>query len=162
MSTDITDLGSAIATTAFTLQITDAPTGAYTFTLLQALEHAPGNWQPTIPKIPNIDLVAGLYGDRRRRRSAPGTIAVTIDDDIPVQTGATEAQTVYEVLLTGGNPDTPANPGGAATIATGTLAGLVTVGADEPATFTLSPDQWGCRALTSKGGALFTTSTASR
>ena len=61
-------------------------------------------------------------------------------------------QTVYEDLLAGGNPDTPANPAGASTIATGTLAGLVSFGADQPGTITLSPTTSGLpQNLTSIG-----------
>ena len=60
--------------------------------------------------------------------------------------------TVYEDLLTGGNPDTPANPAGASTVATGTLAGLVSFGADQPGTITLSPTTSGLpQNLTSIG-----------
>ena len=63
------------------------------------------------------------------------------------------AQTVYEDLLAGGNPDTPANPAGASTIATGTLAGVVvSFGADQPGTITLSPTTSGLpQNLTSIG-----------
>ena len=62
-----------------------------------------------------------------------------------MQTAGDRAQTVYEDLLAGGNPDTPANPAGASTIATGTLAGLVSFGADQPGTITLSPTTTVCR-----------------
>ena len=59
---------------------------------------------------------------------------------------------MYEDLLTGGNPDTPANPAGAATVATGTLATLVSFGADQPGTITLSPNTAGLpQNLTSIG-----------
>ena len=52
----------------------------------------------------------------------------------------------------GGNPDTPANPAGASTMATGTLAGLVSFGADQPGTITLSPTTSGLpQNLTSNG-----------
>ena len=75
--------------------------------------------------------------------AAPATISVQVIDDEPVQTAGTEAQTVYEDLLAGGNPDTPANPVGAATVATGTLAALVSFGADQPGTFSLSTEHGG-------------------
>ena len=84
--------------------------------------------------------------------AAPATISVQVIDDEPVQTAGTVAQTVYEDLLAGGNPDTPANPAGAATVATGTLAGLVSFGADQPGTITLSPTTAGLpQNLTSIG-----------
>ena len=70
-------------------------------------------------------------------------------------------RTVYEDLLAGGNPDTPANPVGASTIATGTLAGLVSFGADQPGTITLSPTTSGLpQNLTSTVRLLCTTSPA--
>ena len=72
-----------------------------------------------------------------------GSFNVTIVDDVPVATAGTETQTVYEDLLAGGNPDTPANPAGASTVATGTLAALVSFGADQPGTITLSTNTAG-------------------
>ena len=83
-STDITNLNTAIATTAFKLQITDAPTGAYTFTLLQALEHAPGSGATDNTEDPNIVLSLAYTATDGDGDSAPGTISVTIDDDIPL------------------------------------------------------------------------------
>ena len=69
-----------------------------------------------------------------------------------MQIGTPVTETVYEDLLAGGNPDTPANPAGASTIATGTLAGLVSFGADQPGTITLSPTTSGLpQNLTSIG-----------
>ena len=83
-STNITDLNTAIATTAFKLQITDAPTGAYTFTLLQALEHAPGSGATDNTEDPNIVLSLAYTVTDGDGDSAPGTISVTIDDDMPL------------------------------------------------------------------------------
>ena len=74
-----------------------------------------------------------------------GGFTISVENDIPVPACGTVAQTVYEDLLTGGNPDTPANPAGAATVATGTLATLVSFGADQPGTITLSPNTRVCR-----------------
>ena len=80
------------------------------------------------------------------------TISVQVIDDAPVQTAATEAQTVYEDLLADGNPDTPPNPADVSAVATGTLAGLVSFGADQPGTITLSPTTSGLpQNLTSIG-----------
>ena len=84
--------------------------------------------------------------------AAPATISVQVMDDEPVQVAGAVAQTVYEDLLAGGNPDTPANPADAATVATGTLAGLVSFGADQPGTITLSTNTAGLpQNLTSIG-----------
>ena len=71
-STNITDLNTAIATTAFKLQITDAPTGAYTFTLLQALEHAPGTGATDNTEDPNIVLSLAYTATDGDGDSAPG------------------------------------------------------------------------------------------
>ena len=98
----------------FTLQITNPATGAYTFTLLDQLDHGLGtndNDEALIAINLSSILVAtdadgdfvpltgALHDQCRERHSAAGC--------------GTVARTVYEDLLTGGNPDTPANPAGA-------------------------------------------------
>ena len=125
----------------FTLQITDPATGAYTFTLLDQLDHGLGandNDEALIA----INLSSIIVATDADSDFVPltGGFIISVENDIPVQTAGTVAETVYEDLLTGGNPDTPANPAGAATVATGTLATLVSFGADQPGTITLSTD----------------------
>ncbi len=95
-------------------------------------------------------------------------IIVDIEDDGPKLSGQTEMGTVEEEHLAGGNEDTsPAadqdtlDPDGAGplgddfnattTVASGSLAGLVNFGADQPGTFSLSSDFSGLPALTSNG-----------
>ncbi len=65
--------------TIFTLEITDATTGAYAFTLLSTLDHAD-------PNDPNdrISLEFGVNITDFDGDSAPGTIVINVDDSAPV------------------------------------------------------------------------------
>ena len=128
-------------------------TGAYTFTLLDQLDHGLGANDDDEALIA-INLSSILVATDADGDFVPltGGFTISVENDIPVPLAGTVAQTVYEDLLTGGNPDTPANPAGAATVATGTLAGLVSFGADQPGTITLSPTTAGLpQNLTSIG-----------
>ena len=136
----------------FTLQITPA-TGAYTFTLLDQLDHGLGVNDDDEALIA-INFSSILVATDADGDFVPltGGFTISVENDIPLPLVGTVAQTVYEDLLTGGNPDTPANPAGAATVATGTLATLVSFGADQPGTITLSPNTAGLpQNLTSIG-----------
>ena len=136
----------------FTLQITPA-TGAYTFTLLDQLDHGLGT-NDNDEALLAINLSSVLVATDADGDFIPltGAFTISVENDIPVQVGTPVTGTVYEDLLTGGNPDTPANPAGASTVATGTLAGLVSFGADQPGTITLSPTTSGLpQNLTSIG-----------
>ena len=136
----------------FTLQITPA-TGAYTFTLLDQLDHGLGT-NDNDEALLAINLSSILVATDADGDFIPltGAFTISVENDIPVQVGTPVTGTVYEDLLAGGNPDTPANPAGASTIATGTLAGLVSFGADQPGTITLSPTTSGLpQNLTSIG-----------
>ena len=139
--------------------LTNAATGevsyTYSTTLSQPIKHASLDGQPG-DNSENSALLSGVTFEvtDKDTSTTQGTFNVTIVDDVPVQTAGTEAKTVYEDLLAGGNPDTPANPVGAATVATGTLAALVSFGADQPGTFSLSQNTASLPALTSKGVAL--------
>ena len=140
--------------------LTNAATGevsyTYSTTLSQPVKHASLDGQPG-DNSENSALLSGVTFEvtDKDTDTTQGTFSVTIFDDVPVATTGTETQTVYEDLLAGGNPDTPANPGGASTVATGTLAGLVSFGADQPGTITLSPTTAGLpQNLTSNGQAV--------
>ena len=138
-------------------------TGAYTFTLLDQLDHGAGDDDDDDAALIAINLSSVL-------------VATDADGDFIVPTPAASsssrttfrsqprndlaAQTVFEDLLRVGNPDTPANPAGASTVATGTLAGLVSFGADQPGTITLSPTTRCCREPDVDLRLLFTTSPA--
>lgn len=72
-----------------------------------------------------------------------GTFTVAVRDDVPEQVTATDLPTVDEDGLDAGNEDDDRSGEidyGGETQATGDLSGLVTVGADVPATFSLNPD----------------------
>ena len=142
----------------FTLQITNTTTGAYTFTLLDQLDHGL-NTNDNDEALIAIDFSSVLVAKDADGDITPltaGAFTISVENDVPLQLAATEAKTVYEDLLAGGNPDTPANPVGASTIATGTLAGVVvSFGADQPGTITLSPTTSGLpQTLTSNGQAV--------
>src|SRR5262249_19860537 len=89
------------------------------------------------------------------------SLSVTVIDDIPIQNANTSTGVVEEEQLTGGNEDTTSGPPDldddtagdsnvTTAVATGSLAPLVTVGADEPASFSLGSTS-GLPALTSQG-----------
>ena len=80
------------------------------------------------------------------------------EDDAPVASGATESALVQEddlAVADGDLSDGIDEAGDPPTDeASGTVAALVTTGADEPATFTLAADTSGLPSLTSKGEAV--------
>ena len=125
----------------FTVEVTNPTTGAFTFTLLAPLDH------PTADTEDNI-LVDLTYTVRDfDGESTTGTLTVDIDDDIPIQNSTVENKTVEEEHLLGnedeagtGDADTGGNFGLTTNIVTGSLKGLVTVGADAPATFSIKTD----------------------
>ena len=117
-----------------------------TATLSDNLQHVLGNGAQ-ISSIGSVGVVAtDTDGD-----TTTGTVNINVQDDVPSLTGATETKEVYEDLLPGGNPDTPANPAGASTVATGTLAALVSAGADQPGFF--SWDDLGVDGLPSQNSS---------
>ena len=147
---DATDTltATAGARTVFTL-VVDEVAGTWTFTLLDHLDH------PLVSTEDNLVLSFNATVTDGDGDAVIQALSVNVDDDMPVATAGTVAQTVYEDLLAGGNPDTPANPAGASTIATGTLGGLVSFGADQPGTITLSTNTAGLpQNLTSIGAAV--------
>ena len=139
----------------FTLQITNTATGAYTFTLLDQLDHGlhtNDNDEALIAiNFSSILVATDADGDfipltrrlhhqcreRHSGRSLPRPVA----------------ETVYEDLLAGGNPDTPANPAdGLDDCDRDAWPRLVSFGADQPGTITLSPTTSGLpQSLTSIG-----------
>ncbi len=97
-STDATNLTTAASTAAFSLTITDQETGAYTFSLIQALEHPAGSGPTDNTEDPNLFLSLGYTATDGDGNSSPGTLDIVIDDDIPVLqvSGNTPALTVDE------------------------------------------------------------------
>ena len=93
------------ALTVFTLQITNPATGAYTFTLLDQLDHGLGT-NDNDEALIAINLSSVLVATDADGDFVPltGGFIISVENDIPVATAATEAQTVFEDLLAGGNP----------------------------------------------------------
>ncbi len=84
----------------FRLSLTDQATGAYTFTLLQPLDHSSNNDED------NIDFSFGYQLTDADGSTATGSLAVSVDDDTPVVYGAEytriEAAAATEIVrLTG-------------------------------------------------------------
>ncbi|WP_394885873.1 hypothetical protein ACG873_00005 (plasmid) [Mesorhizobium sp. AaZ16] len=133
----------------FTLQLNGD--GSYTFTLLEQIDHPAGDGND------NEELVLNLSSAivARDADGDPITLSrgftISVEDDVPVAvTGASVAGFVDEDELAGGNADGD----GEGQVATGSVAGLVSFGADQPGSFSLNPDTSGLAALTSNGVAV--------
>ncbi len=131
----------------FTLTL-DPVTGEYTFELLDQLDHSGS--EDDNEELP-LDLSSGIIATDKDNDELPldeGSLVINVENDVPAQTDEVEEQSVQEDALTGGNLDDPTND---TVTATGSVAGLVDVGADEPVTFSLNPDTTGLPDVTSKG-----------
>ncbi|WP_291865952.1 DUF5801 repeats-in-toxin domain-containing protein [Bradyrhizobium sp.] len=126
--------------------------GSYTFTLKDQIDHDPvlGGGDDTENLLTSsLDLssfIVATDGDGDSIALGAGSFTVQVRDDIPILTSATISRTVDEDdIHTPWSHGTSPNDGSAdgsltegstgAAIVTGTLAGLVSVGADEPGTF---------------------------
>ena len=93
--------GTRPGTALFTVQVTNAATGAYTVTLLDNVLHAVG------PNDENDATTALQYSITDADGSTVnGTLTVTFDDDAPTATANPPVQLDDDAL--GGNPGTPA------------------------------------------------------
>ena len=130
--TGVANEGSQGGYDVFTLQITDISTGDYTFTLLQAVDHPTADTEDDL--VLNLPFtVTDSNGDE-----AVGSIAVTIDDDVPVNNETeTTVGAVHEDALT---PDGNSEGGQTTTtaITAAEIAALVSAGADEPVVISLN------------------------
>ncbi|WP_237509730.1 DUF5801 repeats-in-toxin domain-containing protein [Pseudomonas chlororaphis] len=127
--------------------------GAYSFTLLQPLDHPAGNDENDI----TLNLGAMLQAtdkDGDTVTAAAEKLVITIDDDTPTATGTAEAGTVDEDGLANGIAGGVGDVAGEATTASGSVTGVFQSGADVPLTYSLSSDTSGLPALTSGGVAL--------
>ncbi|AZD36498.1 Structural toxin protein RtxA [Pseudomonas chlororaphis subsp. aurantiaca] len=127
--------------------------GAYSFTLLQPLDHPAGNDENDI----TLNLGAMLQAtdkDGDTVTAAAEKLVITIDDDTPTATGTAEAGTVDEDGLANGIAGGVGDVPGEATTASGSVTGIFQSGADVPLTYSLSSDTSGLPALTSGGVAL--------
>ena len=141
------------ALTVFTLQV--QANGDYTFTLVDQLDHAAGLGENNLPiNLASVVTFTDFDGDAI---TLSGGFTVTVQDDIPVQTEATVSATVEEDDLNNGQSVGNNEDGSVGkTVATGSLTSLVSVGADEPGTFSLNTNFAGLtsQGLTSHGVAL--------
>ena len=144
--------------TVFTLTVTSG--GGYTFTLKDQIDHPDTLGGDNTENLlqTGIDLSSYIIardGDNDTIPLAADTFKVQILDDIPVQTSNTVTGKVDEDELTLlnsnnqwiGNPDEPV----VTNVVTGSLTSLVTVGVDEPGSFSLIANPTGLTAITSKG-----------
>lgn len=160
------EAGSDSYTEVFTVSLSDAGNGSYEFTLLGNLDHPEANTED------DIDLSFEFIATDSDGDSAVGSFTVTVDDDAPVTSGETVEFTVDEddintELSEGNQPNdsnsdgsftgSPLNPfdNGPANV-TGSVASLVSFGADGAGRFTLTDnfDALLAQNLTSKGEAL--------
>ena len=135
----------------FTLQITSG--GHYKFTLLDQLDHLPNSPANNDSQALSLNFASAIKftdsdGDAI---TLSGGLNITVEDDIPLLTSASISRTVDEddiqtAWSQGTSPSDGSGDGSltegstGAAIVTGTLAGLVAVGADEPGTFAFSSD----------------------
>ncbi len=133
--------------------------GSYTFTLKDQIDHPSldgvlGSDDTENLLTTAIDLssyVIAKDGDGDTVALGTGAFVIQVRDDIPYQTTATVSATVGEDELTGqsiGNPDSPDDTD---TSATGSLASLIKVGADEDGAFSLIQNPTELPIITSKG-----------
>ncbi len=155
---------------AFSVHITNPATGAYSFTLLDQLDHLPngGSEQPPSDDLPSLRVSldqkseGGAFEDNIRLNitytvtdddgdEVSGTVSFDVDDDVPVQVDDTIVLgRVDEDELPDGITDDDAFT----TVATGSLASLVSVGADEDGTFTIGSTGGLPQNLTSQGAPI--------
>ncbi|WP_422366240.1 DUF5801 repeats-in-toxin domain-containing protein [Pelagibius sp.] len=170
---EVNDAGTLLtASTAngdvFTLAL-DPATGGYTFTLLAQLDHLPNDPANDDGQVLSLDFSSLLFArdEDGDRVDGAGSFVIKVEDDIPTaDPQAMEMATVHEDALT---PEGNAE-GGQTTVATGSIAGFFSIGADQPGSYGLDGDTGGLPALTSDGapvtyevndaGTLLTASTA--
>jgi T1SS-143 domain-containing protein len=142
--------------TVFTLQVNSG--GSWSFDLHDQLDHVSGNSENFALQlngggsVNSIDFSAILkatdFDGDTVAGAGSGKFTISVQDDIPVQNTATASGVVEEEQLPGGNEDTTGGGGLdhdtlgnfniTTAVATGSLAGLVNVGADEPASFSFN------------------------
>ncbi|AZD55402.1 Structural toxin protein RtxA [Pseudomonas chlororaphis subsp. aurantiaca] len=139
------------ATDVFTFSLSAA--GAYSFSLLQPLDHPAGNDENDI----TLNLGAMLQAtdkDGDTVTAAAEKLVITVDDDTPTATGTAAAGTVDEDGLANGIAGGIGDVPGEATTTSGSISGIFQSGADVPLTYALSSDTSGLPALSSGGVAL--------
>ncbi|ACF45828.1 von Willebrand factor type A [Prosthecochloris aestuarii DSM 271] len=147
---DINDLISGVTVDGrivFTLDVTED--GAYTFTLLDQIDHPAASGDDAVIRIDIANLIEARDFDYDHISRETG-FTIDIENDVPENNTATESGAVQEDALPTGNEDTPADT----TVATGTVSGLVNVGADEPLSYSVQTTGLTALGLKSKEVAL--------
>ncbi|ETD39631.1 hypothetical protein U724_05610, partial [Pseudomonas chlororaphis subsp. aurantiaca PB-St2] len=139
------------AVDVFTFSLSAA--GAYSFTLLQPLDHAAGNDENDLT-INLGTLLRATDKDGDTVTAAAEKLVITVDDDTPTANGNAEAGTVDEDGLANGIAGGVGDVPGEATTASGSVTGIFQSGADVPLSYSLSSDTSGLPALSSGGVAL--------
>ena len=136
----------------FTVEVTSG--GNYTFTLLKAIDHTgaglTGSGDDQIKTLDLSGAVVVTDHDGDAIHLDAGSFLVEIEDDIPGQNGQTVTAHVDEDELPNGITDGDAQT----TVATGSLAGLFNVGADQPGTFGIDLTGVTLPSITSAGLAV--------
>ena len=135
----------------FTLQVDSG--GHYKFTLLDQIDHIPNSPANDDAQTLILDFSSAIKFTDFDGNSITlsGGFSISVEDDVPVLTSATISRIVDEDDIrtnwsegtspSDGNADGSLTEGSTgAAIVTGTLAGLVSVGADEPGKFHFSAD----------------------
>jgi T1SS-143 domain-containing protein len=115
------------------ITVTIDNSGNWTTTLSGPLDHPTGNGENALLITVPVDAT-----DNHGNIAAPGSLAVTVEDDTPVASGATISATVSEEALPTGNHDLGGADGDASDdvlMATGSVSTLFTAGADTPLTY---------------------------
>ena len=141
----------------FTLVL--AANGDYTFDLNDQLDHANGSGDLATLAIDLSSVLVATDFDGDSVTPPDETFVINVENDVPAASGETESATVQEddlSIAAGDLSDGIDEAGDPPTdVATGSVAALVTAGADEPATFSLSADTESLpQTLTSKGDAV--------
>ncbi|MGB7509732.1 MAG: DUF5801 repeats-in-toxin domain-containing protein, partial [Pelodictyon phaeoclathratiforme] len=133
--------------TVFTLSI-DPVTGNYRFELLDQLDHPNANGDDNEILPLNLTSILKITDKDGDPLPVSGTFTINVEDDVPVGTG-TVVGAVQEDALLGANRETASQT----TTVTGSIAGLVLIGADQPGSYiyTLSGDTTGLPVLSSAG-----------
>ncbi|HKU99819.1 MAG TPA: hypothetical protein VJR58_31275, partial [Vineibacter sp.] len=149
---------SAGANTVFTFSL-NGTSGAWTFTLVDQLDHptlngGAGDDTENDLAINLSSILRATDFDGDTVAAAANALIVTVDDDTPTASQASQTGTVDEDGVAGGIAGGTGDVGGEATVATGSVSPLFNSGADQPLSFSLNADISGLPALTSGGVAV--------
>ena len=118
--------------------------GDYTFDLKDQLDHPDGSGDDALLALDLSSVIVATDFDGDSVTPPANAFVINVENDVPVASGETETATVQEddlAVADGDSSDGIDEAGDPPTDeATGSVAALVTSGADEPATFTLSAD----------------------